>query len=347
MSRRSAHFGVLRFPAQVLFGAGTAGLVGDVAATYGSRAFVCLDPNLPAASAAVVLESLQPRSVKATVFRWIPSGSLHSPAGASTVALVADAVRVAAPVQPDVIIAVGGGTTIDLGKLVGVSLAWPGSLADYYDERGVPGPCVPLIAVPTTAGTGSEVSPNAIVSDPSLAFKAVVGSPYLIPAASICDPDLTMSCPSAVTAYAGMDALVNAVESYTTPWRLTAPRELMEWVFVGNSILTESLALQAVGLIGGSLVAAVTTGTDRTARSDLLLGCVIAALAYSQSGTGGVHALAYPIEAAAHVPHGLAVGLLLPYVMEYNKPASRTGSTGWRLWWECQTARMRRSTQTG
>ncbi len=306
-------YGLLRAPREILFGRRTLELIGWAATRLGSRPLLCIDPYLPDATRSSVLDSLAAVGLEPVIFSDAFRGS--------TVELVEGAASVAGAANADVVIAVGGGSTLDLGKLVALRIAWPGPLTRYYGERLVGGPCAPLISAPTTAGTGSEISPVAVVVDPAFPMKMVIADPWLVPTIAICDPLATLSCPRAVTAHAGMDALVNAMESYTAAHAAASPASLAEPVFVGNSPLTRDHALAAVGLVGGSLPAAVANGDDIDAREKVLLGSLRAALAYSQSGTGAVHALAYPVESLAKVPHGLAVGLLLPYVLAYNAVA--------------------------
>ena len=155
----------------------------------------------------------------------------------------------------------------------------------------------------------------AVVADASRALKVGISSPYLVPIAAIVDPELTIAAPSTVTAYAGIDALVHAVESYTA-------RPIgLDWgtddvpVFVGRNVLTESLSLEAVRLIGSSLETAVTTPTDVAAREAMARGSLFAGMAFGATGTHLSHALQYPIGALTHTPHGLGTGLMLPYVL--------------------------------
>ena len=163
-----------------------------------------------------------------------------------------------------------------------------------------------MILVPTTAGTGSEVTPNAIFDDPGRKLKAGIVSLKLLAETAIVDPDLTVGVPPAVTAAAGLDALTHAMESY---------------VAVKATPHTDLYALEATRLIGANLRAAVARGTDRAARYGQMLGSFFAGIAITNAGTGLCHAMAYPLGSAYHVPHGMANALLLPAVLEYNQPA--------------------------
>ncbi len=301
---------VLRGPREVLFGRGVLEVIGWAASRLGRRPLLCIDPYLPDQTRLAVLDSLTKSGMTPVV--------VSEPFRGSTVALVEDAVAAGASAKADVVLAVGGGTTLDLGKLVALRLARPGPLRRYYGERRVDGPCVPLVSAPTTAGTGSEISPVAVVIDPDLDTKTVISDPWLVPTIALCDPVATLTCPASVTVQAGMDALVNAIESYTSADVTQTPESLTRAVFVGNSPLTRDHAFGAVRLLAESLPRAVANGEDLDAREAVLLGSVRAALAYAQTGTGAVHALAYPVESATGLSHGLSVGLLLPYVLAYN-----------------------------
>ena len=135
---------------------------------------------------------------------------------------------------PDLIIGVGGGSCLDMAKCVAILLSHGGKPQDYYGEYKVPGPVIPIIVLPTTAGTGSEVTPVAVLSDSERSLKVGISSPYIIPTVSICDPDLTLTCPPALTAIAGADALTHAIEAFTALRREAVPGIAQERVFVGK-----------------------------------------------------------------------------------------------------------------
>jgi alcohol dehydrogenase len=235
---------------------------------------------------------------------------------------VEDCIARARVSRPDVVIGFGGGSTMDMAKLAALGVAHSAPLESFYGENLVPAPCVPVIALPTTAGTGSEVSPVAVLEDTSRQTKVGIASPHLVPMAAICDPEVTLSCPPSVTAYSGMDALVHAVESFTARRREAWGSDYPGTVFVGKNALSDLHALQAIRLIGCSLERAVDEPEDVDARANLLYASLLAGLAFSRSGTAGAHALQYPIGTLTKTPHGLGVGLLLPYVLEFVLPAA-------------------------
>ena len=223
--------------------------------------------------------------------------------------------------EPDVIVAVGGGSVIDLAKVTALLLAHGGPLADYYAVQSVPGPIVPLVALPTTAGTGSEATPVAVVTDPATEMKIGVASPHLIPRHAICDPLLTVGAPPVVTAHSGIDALSHAVESFMAAREEPSPELVLGRPQVGKNLLSDVLALTAAGHVYRNLERAVVDGSDLEARTGMLYGSLLAGIAFGNSGVSAAHALQFALGAATHTSHGLGTGLLLPYVMEYNRSA--------------------------
>jgi alcohol dehydrogenase class IV len=207
----------------------------------------------------------------------------------------------------DLLVGLGGGSSMDTAKGLSVLLAHGGDGQDYVGVDKVPGPGIPVFTMPTTAGTGSEVTNIAIFSDPEKELKLGMVSPHLLARLALVDPTLTYGCPQGVTAASGIDALVHAIECYT-----------------GNKAnnFTDALALEAMRLIAGSLRTAVSNGSDKEARNQMAEGALLAGIAFGNSGVAAVHALAYPLGARFHVSHGVANGLLLPYVMECNLPAN-------------------------
>ncbi|GAW92796.1 iron-containing alcohol dehydrogenase [Calderihabitans maritimus] len=203
----------------------------------------------------------------------------------------------------DLLIAVGGGSSIDVAKAASVLATNGGKIRDYIGVNLVPNPGIPVIAVPTTAGTGSEVTPIAILSDVDEEVKKGMVSSYLIPRVAIVDPELTVTMPPHITAATGMDALTHAVEAY---------------ISVNATTITDVLALEAIRLISRNLRTAVANGQDMEARSNMAMASLLAGIAFANAGVAAVHALAYPLGAQFHVPHGVANSVLLPYVMEFN-----------------------------
>jgi alcohol dehydrogenase len=304
--------GVLRGPRQVLFGAGQRHALGAVTAALGSRALVCTDARFAeTAEYAALVGGLEEAGVVVTSFTEVlPDVPVHQ---------VTECAELATAARPDVVVGMGGGSCLDLAKAVAVVLTHGGVASDYYGELRVPGPVLPLVALPTTAGTGSEVTPVAVLTDPERISKVGISSPYLVPHTAVCDPELTLGCPPDLTASAGADALSHVVEAFTAVRRPVRPELATERVFVGKNELTDAFALVGVRLIAGSLHRAWSEPGDLAAREAMMLGATAGGFALGSAGTAVAHAIQYPVGAVTHTPHGLGVGVLLPYVMEFNR----------------------------
>ncbi len=207
----------------------------------------------------------------------------------------------------DLLVGFGGGSSMDTAKGLSVLLTHGGEGQEYIGVDKVPGPTIPVFTIPTTAGTGSEVTNIAIFGDPEKELKLGMVSSYLLARLALVDPTATYGCPPAVTAASGIDALVHAIECYTS---------------TKANNFTDALALKAMRLIVGSLRTVVSNGSDEDARNYMAEGALLAGIAFSNAGVAAVHALAYSLGARFHVPHGVANGLLLPYVMECNLPSN-------------------------
>jgi alcohol dehydrogenase len=223
----------------------------------------------------------------------------------------------------DAFVCVGGGSVIDLGKATALLASHGGHPGDYFGEGKVPGPIWPVIVVSTTSGTGSEISPTAVLTDVKANLKKGISDNKLRPRVSIVDPRLTLSCPPAVTAATGIDVLAHAIESYVAlrfEYLPLKPGEEETVLYHGATPLTDGLALRAIELVGKHLRTAVDQGANLEAREYMALANITAGMAYSNSGVTAVHAMAYPLGARSHAPHGVVNGLLLPHVLEYNLP---------------------------
>ncbi|MET8352578.1 iron-containing alcohol dehydrogenase [Micromonospora sp. NPDC005206] len=305
---------VLRLPRLVHFGPGAIASAPSMVASFDERVLVCTDRTMAGTPPfRRLLDALREAGCRVEVYA---EGEPELPA-----ATIDAAVRTGSAATPGVIVGYGGGSSIDLAKVTALLLAHLGPISRYYGENLVPGPVVPVVAVPTTAGTGSEVTPVAVVADPDREFKVGVSSPHLIPAAAVVDPDLTRGCPMTVRAHSGADALAHAMEA------LTAGRRRTDWaaelpVFVGAQLLGDALALEAASVIGLSLRQVVANENDDAARVAMSYGSTCAGMAFGTSGTHLGHALQYSIGKATSTSHGLGVGLLLPYVLAAVHPSS-------------------------
>lgn len=307
-------YAALRMPRTVLFGPGQRAALGRVTRGLGTRALVCTDARLAAdPHFEAMMADLARSGVAVHVY-----ADTQPDVPRDTVLDCADAARGFAP---DVVVGIGGGSCLDMAKCAALILSHGGRVEDYYGEFKVPGPTLPLVAVPTTAGTGSEATPVAVISDPERVLKVGISSPHLIPAAAICDPELTLSCPPGLTAIAGADALTHAIEAFTAGRRAAEADLAQDHVFVGKSALTDHMALLAIRVLATSLRRAVEDGSDLEARSNVMMGALAAGCAFGTAGTAAAHAIQYPIGALTHTAHGLGVAALMPYVMAYNRPA--------------------------
>lgn len=306
-------FGTLRAPRELVFGAGQRRSLGAIAAKLGKRALLVTDARLAKdAELHAMVEQLEEAGLATRVDGSAPPDVPVEAALASAAA--------ARDFAPDLVVGIGGGSCMDMAKCVAVLLTHGGKPQDYFGEYKVPGPVMPIIAIPTTAGTGSEVTPVAVLSDSERNIKVGISSPYIIPTASICDPELTLTCPPSLTAIAGADAMTHAVEAFTAIRRDPLPGIAQERVFVGKNALSDHFALRAIALLWEGLEAACTDGSDKAAREKVMMGATLAGLAFGVAGTAAAHAIQYPVGNLTHTAHGAGVACLLPYVMRWNAP---------------------------
>ncbi|MDO3721646.1 iron-containing alcohol dehydrogenase [Marinobacter sp. chi1] len=223
------------------------------------------------------------------------------------VAVVDAAVAEARAAEIDGVIGFGGGSSMDVAKLIALLMGGGEKLDDIYGVGNAKGQRLPLIQIPTTAGTGSEVTPISIITVGETEKKGVV-APQLLPDIALLDAELTLGLPAPVTAATGIDAMVHAIESYTS-------------ASANNNAVSKALAREALRLLGANIETAVKNGRDVQARSNMLLGAMLAGQAFANSPVAAVHALAYPIGGIFHVPHGLSNALVLPHVMRFNASA--------------------------
>jgi alcohol dehydrogenase len=289
---------------RIFFGWGVLRELGTVGQQFGRRALVCTDQNIVRSGITErVVALLREGGCEVHVFDGgVPEVDLN------TIEIAANA---ATEFGPDVIVGLGGGSNLDLAKCVAILLRYPGPLSKYYGENALPGPVVDMISVPTTAGTGSEVTPVAVVSDPNRFMKVGIASRRILPQWAVVDPELTISCPPHVTAHSGMDALCHAIEAYSA--RIPEDRS-PQAVFVGKNPVSDSVAREAIRLIAGSLARAVAEPGNHAARYDMALGSLLAGMAFGNAGTAAVHALQYPVGEATHTSHGLGNAVLMPAV---------------------------------
>lgn len=210
-------------------------------------------------------------------------------------------------VKADFLIAVGGGSPMDTAKAISALAMNPGKMSDFEGPNKIPRPGAPLMVIPTTAGTGSEVSQFTIITDTTRNVKMLIASPYILPRVALVDPFMTLTMPQEITAATGLDALTHAIEAY---------------VSVKAQPITNALALHAIKLISGNLRQAWCDGSNLEARTHMMMGALEAGLAFSNASVALVHGMARPIGAYFHVPHGISNAALLPTVMEFSIPGN-------------------------
>lgn len=304
---------------QLLFGRNAARQLGEVAQRLqAKRILIVTDAVLAKAGlVARIREPLERSNVTMAAF----TGGEPEPSFRAADACI----ETARQFQPDGLLGLGGGSNMDLAKITATALAYGGGPRTYVGDDKVPGPILPLICVPTTAGTGSEVSAAAVLTDQENKVKVGILSNYLRPRVAVVDPLLTVSCPPKLTADSGIDALTHAIEAYTAVDNGQFPLPDGErTVYQGRHPLGDCLAEKAIALLGANLRRAVHSGDDLAAREGMSLGALLAGLAFSNVGVALVHALEYPVGGATHCSHGAGNGLLLPFVMRFNLPARRS-----------------------
>ena len=288
-------------PTKIISGIGsTAEIIKELNDLHAKKVLLITDPGLVQAGIAQqVVEMLKQAAVEVEIFDAVePDPSIQ---------VATKAAEMAKNVKANVLIALGGGSAIDTAKSAALLVTNGGYLKDYAGVNKVVKPILPLIAVPTTAGTGSEVTIFAVMSDPEKQEKFTISSALIAPAVAVLDPLLTLKLPPSVTAFTGMDALTHAIEAFTSS--IAQPP-------------TDALALSAIKLVLKHLPVAVGRGDNIKARDGMLQASLLAGIAFNNAFLGLAHAIASPLGGHFHVPHGLANAVMLPYVMEYNLPTA-------------------------
>lgn len=286
------------FPGKLVFGNGTLPqLVDDVIALNPTKVFIATIEPLKKS-----LEDFTAALQKNNIEILTDTSIIAEPSFADFEKLM----QTVTPFNPDVVIGIGGGSVLDVAKLVAAQLENDQQLKDYVGIGLLKGRKKKLICVPATSGTGSEVSPNAILVDDENQKKGII-SPYLVPDIVYVDPLLTVSVPPAITAATGLDALTHCLEAYTN--KFTQP-------------FIDMYAYEGMRLIAAHIETAVKDGSNIVAREKVAMGSLLGGFCLGPVNTAGVHALSYPLGSIFHLAHGLSNALLLPYVMEFNIPAS-------------------------
>ena len=282
----------------IQFGAGELAQIGSLARQrIGTRVMLVTDPGMM--STGIIeraLDFLEKAGVEVELFNEVEADPPE--------AVILKAAEQARAGRLEGVIGLGGGSSLDVAKLVALLAVGRETLEEVYGVGNAKGPRLPLILIPTTSGTGSEVTPISIVTTGENQKMGVV-SPVILPDIALLDPELTYGLPAHVTAATGIDAMVHAIEAYAS-------------ASANNNPISRLLATQALTLMGQSILTAVHEGSNRDARSDMLLGSMLAGQAFANAPVAAVHALAYPLGGYFHIPHGLSNALVLPHVLRFN-----------------------------
>ena len=288
-------------PQNIKFGAGTLDLLPDLAKELGkSKGYIISGPHLNKIG-------MVAKCRKALKNAGMESECFTETEGNPSTDTVVKATEGFKKSKADFIVAFGGGSPLDVAKAVAVLATYGGNIVDYEGAGKVMGPVVPMIAIPTTAGTGSEVTAFSVITDHSRNYKLTVVSNYLLPAYVILDPDLIATVPANTAAAWGIDAMVHALEAYISK---------------AASPFSDIFAREAVRLIGGSIRDYVADRSNPAACESMMVGSLFAGIAFSHARLGNVHAMSHPVSAYFDVPHGVANAILLPTVVDFNKDAA-------------------------
>jgi alcohol dehydrogenase len=282
---------------RIVMGTGSVKTIGaEVKALGIKRVLIVTDKGVISADLTKSIEdSLKASKIKYAVFDRVEPDPRYE--------IVADCVEAARNSRAQMLIGLGGGSPMDITKTSAVMVTNEGPISAYFGINLIPKRGLPTIMIPTTAGTGSEVTPIAILSDEGEKLKKGIVSPYLYPAIAILDAELTAALPPHVTAATGLDALIHAIEAFTS---------------VNATVITDMYCIKAIELIYGNIRTAYAKGDNLAARAAMMEGAMLAGIGFANSGVTAVHAFAYPIGAEFHIPHGVANTLMLPHVIRFN-----------------------------
>jgi len=287
-------------PSVIVNGPGAAKEVGSFAKGIGKKALIVTDSNLEKLG---LLNDVK-NSLGAA---GIPFAIYNKVISEPTMDYTDEGLKIYQKARADFLVAVGGGSPIDAAKAIAALANNPGKMSDFAGPNKIPRPGAPLIAIPTTAGTGSEVTQFTIITDTTRDVKMLIASPHIIPRVALVDPLMTLTMPQGITAATGLDALTHAIEAY---------------ISAKAQPITDTLALQAIRVIAGNLRQAWSNGENIEARTNVLIGALQAGMAFSNSSVALVHGMARPIGAYFHVPHGVSNAALLPMVIEFSIPGN-------------------------
>jgi len=289
---------------EIIFGAGKFDELGSIARRFGQRVLLCIRGSH------LQEHGILSKSTGSLADMQIEFSLFSLPEGEPTVQDVELGAAQVRKENPELIISIGGGSTIDTGKALAALASNAGSVEDYLEGAGRNLPIshlpLPHVAIPTTAGTGAEVTKNAVITSEENKVKRSMRSPLLLPNVALLDPNLTLSLPARITAETGMDALTQLIESY---------------VSLKAQPIPSALAIDGIRLVGRHLRTAVQDGSNLPAREGMMLAALLSGIALANSGLGAAHGIAAALGGIGNIPHGRACAMLLPLVMRFNLPA--------------------------
>ena len=292
----------LMYPTKIIFGRGTLEQLGPEVKCWGEKALLVTGKSAIRKSGILdkIAAAMKSARIEFSLFDRVE----HDP----SLKTVDEGVKFLQEEKCDIVVGLGGGSTLDVAKAIASLARQPGTVWEYHSGKEIKKEGLPFIALPTTAGTGAEITNNSVLTDRNKVIKKSIRSPFMIAKVALIDPELTLSLPAQITAYTGMDAFTQALESYVSKT---------------SNPVSDSLALRAVEIIYHSLPGAVQNGGNIEVRERMALGSLLSGMAFSNSGLGAVHGLAHPIGARFNVPHGLACAVLLPYIIGFNLRTKR------------------------
>lgn len=289
----------IHFPGKLVFGKGSLGSLTDELVQLSPKKVLIVTISPLLAQLKNLVDTLEANEIGV----WIDTSIVQEPSFADFEKLM----QIVSPFNPDLVLGIGGGSVLDVAKLIAAQLDNDQTLTEILGIGNLKGRSKKLVCVPATSGTGSEASPNAILVDDADNQKKGIISPYLVPDIVYVDPLLTISVPTSITAATGIDALTHCLEAYTN--KFAQP-------------FIDMYAFEGMRLIAANIVQAVRNGADEEARTNVAMGSLLGGFCLGPVNTAGVHALSYPLGSTFHLAHGLSNALLLPYVMEFNIPAA-------------------------
>lgn len=292
----------LMYPIKIIFGRSTLEQLGPEVKRWGEKALLVTGKSAIGKSGILdkIAAVMELARIEFSLFDRVE----HDP----SLKTVDEGVKFLREEKCDIVVGLGGGSTLDVAKAIASLARQPGTVWEYHGGKEIKKEGLPFIALPTTAGTGAEITNNSVLTDRNKVIKKSIRSPFMIAKVALIDPELTLSLPAQITAYTGMDAFTQALESYVSKT---------------SNPVSDSLALRAIEIIYHSLPEAVQNGGNVEVRERMALGSLLSGMAFSNSGLGAVHGLAHPIGARFNVPHGLACAVLLPYIIGFNLRAKR------------------------